>query len=260
MRSCGPSPTRSCPSSSLGLPASVSQFAELPTRPPAGHRAHRLGQVDDPGVAGRHHQPDQAGPHHDRGGPDRVPPPPQDGGGQPAGGGGGHAVLRQGAQARPPPGPRRDPGGRDARPRDHPHRAHGGGDGPPGLRDPPHPGRPAVDRPDHRRVPRPPAAAGAGAAGVGPPGGGHAAAGAEDRTAGAGWSPPRCWSPPRRCGTSSARARPTRSTRPCRPAGSTACRPWTSRWPATCRPDEITFETAIERCANAEDLRRLSGR
>ncbi len=35
--------------------------------------------------------------------------------------------------------------------------------------------------------------------------------------------------------TSSVRARPTRSTRPCRPAGSTACRRWTSRSPRSCR-------------------------
>ena len=49
-----------------------------------------------------------------------------------------------------------------------------------------------------------------------------------------GRSPPRCWSPPRRSATSSARARPTRSTPRCRPARSTACTPWTSTSPTWC--------------------------
>ena len=80
------------------------------------------------------------------------------------------------------------------------------------------------------------------------------------RRAGAGPSPPRCWSPRRPSATSSVRARPTRSTRRCRPAGSTACRRWTSRSPTWSRRDVITLETAIERCANDEDLRRLQRR
>ena len=66
----------------------------------ARHRAHRVGQVDHPGQHGRPGQPGARGPHHDRGGPDRVPPHPQALPGQPARGRRGHQVVRQRPQAR----------------------------------------------------------------------------------------------------------------------------------------------------------------
>ena len=72
---------------------------------------------------------------------------------QPARGRGGHALVRRGAQARAAPGPRRHPRRRDARPRDDLDRADRGGDRPPRVRHAAHPGRAAVDRPHHRRVP-----------------------------------------------------------------------------------------------------------
>src|SRR5439155_12759940 len=104
----------------------------------------------------RHHRRDQPKPlgahPHDRG-PDRVSAPPQ-------------AVHRQSARDRArrnelrrrsaccsPPGPRRDPRGRDARPRDDLDRAHRCGNRPPRLRNAAYAKRPLDDRQDHRRLP-----------------------------------------------------------------------------------------------------------
>ncbi len=82
------------------------------------------------------------------------------------------AELRRRAEGGAAPGPRRDPRRRDARPGDDLHRADRGGDRPPRVRDPAHAGHRADDRPHHRRVPRPPAGAGARAA-LGRPAGDH---------------------------------------------------------------------------------------
>ena len=84
-------------------------------------------------------------------------------------------------EGRAAPGPRRDPRRRDARPRDDLHRADRGGDRPPRLRDAPHPGRAADDRPHHRRLPARAAAAGPRAALGRAPGRHHPAAAADRR-------------------------------------------------------------------------------
>jgi twitching motility protein PilT len=55
----------------------VSSLCRLPPGVRAGHRAHGVGEVDHPGQPGRPGQPGARGPHHDRGGPHRVPPHPQ---------------------------------------------------------------------------------------------------------------------------------------------------------------------------------------
>ena len=68
-------------------------------------------------------------------------------------------------EARAAPGPRRHPRRRDARPRDDPGRHHRGRDRPPRPRHAPHDRRSRDGRPHHRRVPAPPAGAGADAAG-----------------------------------------------------------------------------------------------
>ena len=97
-----------------------------------------------------------------------------------------------GAEGRPAPGPRRDPGRRDARPRDDLDRPDRGRDRPPRVRDAAHAGHRADDRPHHRRVPRPPAGPGARAA-LGRAAGHHdPAAAADRRRLRAASSRPRC--------------------------------------------------------------------
>ena len=91
----GPSPSRSCPSSSSACPGTVRQFADLPRGLVLVTGPDGFGQVDDAGCADRHHQRHQAAAHHVGRGPDRVPAPPQDGGRQPARGGRGHQGFRE---------------------------------------------------------------------------------------------------------------------------------------------------------------------
>ena len=140
-------------------------------RPRARDRPDRVGQVDHVGLAARHHQPHQGGPHHVVRGPDRVPPHPPAGDRQPARGRPGHPQLRLGAQAGAARGPRRDPRRRDARPGDDPHGAHRGRDRSPRLRHAAHPVGTSDRRPHRRRLP-------ARAAGPDPGDAGHDAAGA----------------------------------------------------------------------------------
>ena len=118
----------------LGLPDRPARARRAPARPRARHRADRLGQVDDARRDDRRDQPHARGAHPDDRGPDRVPPPPPTLPRQPARGRHRRARLRRGAARRAPPGPRRDPGRRDARPRDDLDRADRGRDGPPRLR------------------------------------------------------------------------------------------------------------------------------
>ena len=148
------------------------------------HRHHRLGQVDDPGGDDRPHQLDQGSPRRHAGGPDRVPAPGQALDHQPARGRRRHRELRPGDAAGPAPGPRRDPDRGDARRGDRAHRALGGRDRPPGAVHAPHPGRDRDDQPDHRLLPAPPPAAGAGDARLDPAGRDLAAAGAALRPRG----------------------------------------------------------------------------
>ena len=100
------------PLEALGIPPQVSSLARLPrgfvlVTGPTGS-----GKSTTPGQPGRPGEPRAVRPHHDRGGPDRVPPRPQAVPGQPARGRRGHQVLRQRPQARPAPGPRHHPGRR----------------------------------------------------------------------------------------------------------------------------------------------------
>ncbi len=170
-------------------------------RPGAGDRPDRLGQVDDPGVADRHHQPDQAAAHRDRRGPDRVPPRPQAVDHHPAGDRRGHRLVLRGAAPGPAPGPRRHPGRRAPRPRDHLDGPDRRRDRPPGVRHPAHPGRAPDHRPDHRRVPHQAAGADPGHAGRHPRGCGHPAADRRPPTAPAGCRAPRSWCARRPSGT-----------------------------------------------------------
>ena len=130
----------------------------------ARHRPDRVGQVH---LAGGHDRRDQHHPRgahpHDRG-PDRVPARAQEVHRQPARAGRRRAELRHGPEGGPAPGPRRDPGRRDARPRDDQHGPDSGRDRPPGVRHAPHPGHRPDHRPHHRRVPLLPAGPGARAA------------------------------------------------------------------------------------------------
>ncbi len=106
----------------------------------ARDRPDRLGQVHLAGGDDRRDQPDARRAHHDDRGPDRVPAPAQALPDQPARAGLGRAQLRRRPEGRPAPGPRRDPGRRDARPGDDLHGADRGRDRPPRVRDPAHPG------------------------------------------------------------------------------------------------------------------------
>ena len=78
------------PFDGLGLPPAVRNLADLPRGLVLVTGPDRLGQVDDAGVADRHHQPHQGGAHHDVRGPHRVPAHPPAGHRQPARGGPGH--------------------------------------------------------------------------------------------------------------------------------------------------------------------------
>ena len=48
----------------LGIPPPGPPVRRTAPRPGAGHRPNGFGQVDDPGLADRHHQPDQSPAHH----------------------------------------------------------------------------------------------------------------------------------------------------------------------------------------------------
>ena len=82
-------------------------------------------------------------------------------GDQPARSRHGHRVLQARPAPRAAPGPRRDPGRRDARRGDRPDRAVRGRDRPPRALDDPHGRRDRVDQPHARLLPAPPAPAGA---------------------------------------------------------------------------------------------------
>ena len=62
------------PLEELGLPQSVATVADMMRGLVLVTGPTGSGQVDDAGVDRRHHQPHQAGAHHDGRGPDRVPP------------------------------------------------------------------------------------------------------------------------------------------------------------------------------------------
>ena len=135
-------------------------------RPGAGHGPDGLGQDHHARRDDRQDQPRAPRPHHHGRGPDRVHPPPPELHRQPARGGRRHEELRERAQVRAAPGPRRDPHRRNARPRDDRGRAHDRRDGPPRVRHAAHELRGRGDQPHHGRVPGAPAAADARAAGV----------------------------------------------------------------------------------------------
>ena len=155
----------------LGLPEVVRSAGRRAARDRPRHRHHRLGQEHDAGGDDRPHQPDPGAAHHHARGPDRVPARRQALDRQPARSRLRHGRLRPRDAARPAPGPRRDPDRRDARRGDGAHRALGGRDRPPRALHRPHPRRDRDDQPHHRLLPAPPAAAGAGDAGLDPEGG-----------------------------------------------------------------------------------------
>ncbi len=112
----------------------------------------------------------QARAHRHARGPDRVPAHRQALDSQPARSRLRHRQLRPCDAACPAPGPGRDPDRRDARRGDRAHGAVGGRDRPPRALDRPHAGRDGDGQPDHRLLPAPPAAAGAGDARLDPEG------------------------------------------------------------------------------------------
>ena len=59
----------------LAAPDQPARDGRAPSRPRPGHRADRVGQVDDARRADRRDQPQPGGSHPDDRGPDRVPPP-----------------------------------------------------------------------------------------------------------------------------------------------------------------------------------------
>ena len=185
----------------LGLPPIVKTLRRAAARPGARHRPDRVGQVDDAGLAARHHQPHQGRPHHLVRGSDRVPPLAQEGDRQSARGRPGHPLVRLGVEAGPARGPRRDPRRRDARSRDDPHGADRGGDRTPRLRHAAHTVRPADRRPHRRRLPARAARTDPGHAGDDAAGRRHAAARDHRQRQRDGPWPPRCSSPHRPCET-----------------------------------------------------------
>ena len=128
--------------------------ALLPSpRPHPRHRAHRLRQIDDPGLHDRPHQRRAGRPRRHRRGPHRILLHPQEGPDQPARALRRHAVLLERAALRPARRPRRRPGRGDARPGnrgdDHPGRR----DGPSDLFHPAHEFGLGDDLPHHRHLP-----------------------------------------------------------------------------------------------------------
>ena len=171
---------------SLGVPQVLRDLTSETARLRPRHRPDRLGQEHDAGGDDRRDQPRARGPHpHDRG-PDRVPAPAQKLDRQPARDRLRRARLRARPARRPAPGPRRDPGRRDARPGDDLDRADRGRDRPPRLRHPAHPVDRADRRPDHRRLPARAAGPGADPALDRPAGDRHPAAAADRRRQGPG--------------------------------------------------------------------------
>ncbi len=102
------------PRPARGRPRDDAQAARLRAR----HRPHRLRQVHLAGGDDRRDQHHPRGAHPDDRGPDRVPARAQEVHRQPARAGRRRDELRRGPEGRAAPGPRRDPGRRDARPRD----------------------------------------------------------------------------------------------------------------------------------------------
>ena len=79
----------------LGLPDAVRVVHGASPRPGTRHRSDRFGEVDHAGFAHRHHQPDEATPHRDGRGPDRVPSRSQALDRDPAGDRRGHVLVRR---------------------------------------------------------------------------------------------------------------------------------------------------------------------
>ncbi len=133
---------------------------------------------------------------------------------------------------RAPPGPRRDPGGRDARPGDGVRGADRRRDRPPGADDAAHDQRDRDDLADRRLLPAAPAAADPGLAGriaaghrrpaAGPPGRRHRAGSRRSRS----W-----WSTGASDSASSTPRSPRTSSRSSPRASTTGCGRSTSRWP-----------------------------
>ena len=117
------------------------------------HRPDRLGQVDDAGGDDRQDQHRRSRPHHHHRGSDRVPARAQELRRQPARGRRRHALVQEGAQVDPAPGPGRRPRRRAARPRDHRGGADHRRDRPPLLRHAAHQRRRLDHQPHHRRLP-----------------------------------------------------------------------------------------------------------
>ena len=165
----------------LGMPPAVREMADLPrgmvlvTGPTGSGKSTTLAAViDEINTTREEHILTIEDPIEFLHQPQAVP-------GQPARAGQRRDELLRRPARRAARGPRRDPRGRDARPGDDLHRADRGRDRPPGAGDPAHPGRPADDRPHHRRLPAPPAAARARDALRGPPGRRRPAAAADRR-------------------------------------------------------------------------------
>ena len=131
----------------------------------AGHRRHRVGQVDHARGDGRLHQLETCLPHRHHRGSDRVRvqgSPQRD---QPARDRLRHDVVRQGAARGAAPGPGRDLRRRDARPRDHRDRDAGRRDRAPAGVDAAHARRRRDHQPHRVGLHAAPAGAGAAAAG-----------------------------------------------------------------------------------------------
>jgi twitching motility protein PilT len=155
----------------LGLPQAVCEYlCNLPKGPDPRDRCHGLRQVDDAGLDDRLHQRSSLVPRRDDRGSDRVPPPEQGLPVQPARGGVGYALVPQRPAVRPAAGSGRDHGRRDARRRDDRDGAPPRRDGTPDLRDAAHFRLDPDRQPDRGRLSLAPAAADPDAALVRPAG------------------------------------------------------------------------------------------
>ena len=99
-------PEQIVPLEKLNLPKAIERFAHLAAGARAGHRPHRLGQVDDARGDHRPHQHDLRQAHRHHRGPGRVRAPEQAVDLLPARGGHRHRELRRRAARRHPPGRR----------------------------------------------------------------------------------------------------------------------------------------------------------
>ena len=165
----------------LGLPRIGRRRREDAPRPRPGHRADRLGEVDDSRRPHRPDQPDEGVPHHHDRGPGRVRPRLEDVDHDPPGARARHPDLDGRPEGCASGGSRRGSRRRAARHRDDADGAPRRRDRAPRLRHAPHELRRQGGRPPDRRLPARRAGAGAHRSLRGPQGGRRPAPPQEER-------------------------------------------------------------------------------